>query len=1543
MAPQQVEDAYPLSPVQQGMLFHSVYAPDSGVYVTQVSRILEDVEVASFRGAWQKVVDRHPILRTAFVWKKTDEPLQVVGRHVELPVRVEDWRDLDAQEQERHLGEYLRADRERGFEPSRAPLMRLALFRLEDRRYHLVWSHHHLVLDGWSVPILLGEVMAFYHASVEGRDLVLDPPRPYVAYIEWLQRQDEAAAEEYWRRALAGYSGQPTLPFLGPMPSGDEARAGASATTAVTLGPERSDGLRRLARSSGVTLNTVLRAAWGLCLGRYCGETDVVFGATVSGRPETLPGAERMVGLFLNTLPVRVRVPTERPPRAWLPEIQEQQAEMTDHGHLGLPRIRRLLDLPPEARLFDTLLVFENYPLTPDGGRPRGGRPVGGDARDIRSYEVTNYPLNLLVGPGERLTLQLLFDPDRIARVAARRLLRHLEALLIAMGRTPEAPVDSLSLLGRGERHQVLREWGRPTLDDVPGPPVHRRLAAWAEAAPGRVALVQEGAHLSYGAVLSRARALAARLAATGAGPDRPVALCLRRSPELVVAMLGVIEAGAAYVPIDPASPTARIQFLLEDSGARILLAEEGLAAELDVPGLTLLRPGADGRSPAPGQTVGSRGDQPDPDHVIYLIYTSGSTGRPKGVAVTHGNVARLFSSLETRFGFGSDDTWTLFHSIAFDFSVWELWGALAYGGRLVVVPYFSSRDPREFHRLLARERVTVLNQTPSAFRQLVEADRGTRWDLALRLIVFGGEALDPTSVAAWLDRHGDRDPELVNMYGITETTVHVTRTTLRREHVAGGAVPPVGRAIPDLWVRLVDALTNPVAPGVAGEIQVGGAGLARGYAGYPGLTAIRFIPDAFAGPTRPGARLYRSGDLGRWSPGGEIEYLGRLDHQLKLRGFRVEPGEIEAVLAEHPDVQGAAVVIREDRPGDRRLVAYVVTPGGRPVEGLRDHLARSLPPHMTVAAFVPLEALPLTINGKLDRRALPAPQPAAGGEGATPVPPRTPVEEELAEVWREVLRIEQVGVLDNFFELGGDSILCLQVISRCNRRGIHLTPRHLFQSPTIAGLAAVAEETPTVMQNQEPVIGALPLTPIQAGFFERLPPEPHRFNQAMLFELVEPPESGALRRAVERIEFHHDALRLRFQRVAAEGWSQTCAIPVGRAPFLHLDLGHVEDRRLPRVVETLSDALQGSLDLVRGPLWRVVLLVPPRGRPARLLILIHHLAVDGVSWRVLLEDLRSAYNDVRAGREPELPSKTTSFRVWAHRLRERAAAPEVEAELDYWTDPGRSAVALLPVDRLRGADNQRSAVTATASLTPEETEALLREVPAAYGTRVNDVLLSGLALALVEWTGESSFLVELEGHGREDPSDRLDLSRTVGWFTALFPVWLRVAGRGEDPGEVLRTVKETLRAVPGGGLGHGLLRYLHPAPAVRARIAAQPEPQIVFNYLGQLDLPRSEEDWIRPARDRVGATVSPDARRSHLLLVSGHVRGGRLHLVVVYSANRHRRETVENFLAAYRAGLRSIVAHCARTTVGGFTPSDFPEAELTQGELDELVAQIGE
>ncbi|RKG99379.1 amino acid adenylation domain-containing protein, partial [Corallococcus sp. CA053C] len=1518
------DGALPLSFSQQRLWFLDQWQPQSALYNIPAALQLDGaLDVGVLERCFRELIQRHEALRTTFLQGEHGGE-QRVHPEATPPLTVVDLEALPAHEREEEARRLATEEAHRPFDLTRGPLLRVTLLRLESRRHALLLTLHHIVSDGWSMDVLLRELAALYDAFLREEPSPL-PPLPVqpadhaVWQRSWLQGDVLDAQLGWWRQQLQGAPHALELPTDRPRPALATSRGGV---VTRALPRDLSDSLRAFHRHEGITPFTTYLAALQALLYRYTGQEDLNVGTPVSGRGR--PELEGLVGLFINTLVLRARVDAHRSFRELL--TQAREAVLGAFSHQDVPFERLVEALQPErdlsrTPLFQVMIVYQQG-LSLERALPGLTlRPLPVEGRTAK------FDLTLYVTDGERgLETALEYNADLFDATTAARLLGHLEVLLRSAIVHPEQHVARLPLLTEPERQQHLVEWNTVREGFARGPALHHLFEAQVARTPDAVAVSYEAQHLTYRQLDTRANQVAWRLRQRGVGPETLVGLCVERSLEMVVGLLAILKAGGAYVPMDPSYPADRLAFMLEDTAVPVLLTQVAHQGALPAhrASVVLLDDPQDGfdAEPVHAPEAGTT-----PANLAYVIYTSGSTGRPKGVQLAHEQVVRLMSATQHWYRFDASDVWTLFHSYAFDFSVWELWGALLYGGRVVVVPYWVSRSPDAFLSLLRRERVTVLNQTPSAFRQLIHADATSSepGGLSLRSVIFGGEALEFASLRPWFSKHGDQRPQLVNMYGITETTVHVTYRVVDAADAEGASSSVIGVPIPDLQAFVLDAQLQPQPVGIPGELYIGGQGLARGYLHRPELTAERFVPHPFS--QRPGERLYKSGDLARVREDGQLEYLGRGDLQVKIRGFRIELGEIENALLRHPTVREAVVVAREDAPGVKRLVGYVVANVGQvaSADALRQHLLQRLPDYMVPASLVTLGSLPLTSNGKVDRRALPAPEQERA-TGTAFVAPRTAVERQLAAIWAQVLRLEKVGVHDDFFALGGDSIVSLQIIARAHRVGLRLTPKQLFQHPTLAELAPLAVETRVPQGEQGPVTGPVPLTPIQRWFVERDLEAPHHNNQAMVLELRQPVAADIVEQALNHLLAHHDALRLRLTRTAG-GWRQTCAAPGGNGVVLR----RVEASRL----EAVAGELQRGLSLEDGPLMAAALVEPAAGRTGRLVLVIHHLAVDGVSWRTLLEDLGTACQQLQEGRALALPAKSTSFKSWAERLVAHAHSPAVTAELPFWLDEARARVRPLPRDGAGGDATFASARGVTVSLDEEETRLLLQEVPAAYRARIDDVLLAALMQALTAWTGQSRLLVDLEGHGREDLFDDVDLSRTVGWFTSLYPALLTVP-EAASPGDAVRAVRETLAKVPGRGLGHGLLRYLREDEAAR-RLRALPAAEVSFNYLGQFDTGSRAEGPFTLVRESAGPTIGAGERRPHVLEVGGYVLSGRMDLYVSYSEALHAPGTMQALATGFREALRRIIADRASADAAHRTPSDFPLAHLTQDGLERI------
>ncbi|MES2355408.1 MAG: amino acid adenylation domain-containing protein [Pseudomonadota bacterium] len=1043
---------------QQRLWFFDQFEPGSIYHVRAFAmRLSGALDATILERALNEVVCRHQALRTIFLY--SDQGLvQVTIPVLRLALPVTDFSQAPSEQCEDEAMRLIQSKTQTPFDLATGPLIRVHLIRLNAHEHILLFTAHHIVCDDWSTNVVTNDIAALYAAFSRGQSSPL--PSLALQYVDFVQRQRQwlqgAVLErqlDYWKRQLADASSLLKLPADRPRPPLKTYRG---ATQEFALSTSVTHGLRTISQQAQATLFMTLVAAFNVLLHRYSGQSDICIGTSTAGRHDG--EFDSSVGLFENTLVLRMQIDGNHGFDSLLQRVRDTVAEA--YANQNVP-FERLVDaLQPErhmshAPLFQVMFILKDAPSAHVDLPGITLRPM-----PLKST-VALFDLTLQMTEGaDQLTGSFEYNTDLFDAQTIARMVNHFMQLLDAIVTDPAARVGDLPLLSAQERQQLLVESSSTNTAYPSALTLHQLFEHQAEQTPDNIALVFEGNELTYASLNDKANQLAHHLHSLGVGPDVLVGLCVERSLDMVIGVLGILKAGGAYVPLDPAYPAERLSYMLDDAQVRVVVTDGTLSSlDYSLAQLVNLQTERDTIALYPTTTPISSSDA---SNLAYVIYTSGSTGKPNGVLITHACVTRLLAATDTWFGFGPSDVWTLFHSYAFDFSVWELWGALAYGGRVVIVSNHVRRAPNEFLALLVKERVTVLNQTPSAFYQLIDAvdqNPALSQALCLRTVIFGGEKLDFFRLKPWYARYGDTSPRLINMYGITETTVHVTYYPIAAADV-GLDVSVIGQKIPDLQVYVLDAALNPVPIGVAGELYVGGAGLARGYLNRPDLTAERFIPH----PYQPGQRLYRTGDAGRWQANGMLAYLGRIDHQVKIRGFRIELGEIESALLALSYIVDAAVIVREDMPDDKRLVAYVVKDDDKTfvdVADLRTALQQSLPDYMIPVHFVLLSRLPLTPNGKLDRKALPAPDMVRSDTGY--VAPRTSKEEKLTQIWADVLGFDKVGIHDNFFELGGNSLLAIKLFHRMAiELNIKLPLATIFSFPTIADLAAMADTADT-------------------------------------------------------------------------------------------------------------------------------------------------------------------------------------------------------------------------------------------------------------------------------------------------------------------------------------------------------------------------------------------------------------------------------------------------------------------------------------------------
>ncbi|MBP5971506.1 amino acid adenylation domain-containing protein [Brasilonema sp. CT11] len=1394
----------PLSFAQQRMWFLYQLDKESPFYNESLQvLIVGKLSVTALEQSLNEITRRHEALRTTFAVRE-GIPFQAISPTFTITIPVVDLQGLKEADIQQIVTQKVRQPFDLGI----GPLLRATLLRQEAESHLLILTMHHIITDGWSMGIFFKELEVLYHAFSKGEPNPL--PELTVQYADfalwqrqWLTKEVLEKQLDYWKQQLVDAPPLLELPTDYPRPA---VQTFSGATKKFQLPEHLTFELVTLSQKSGVTLFMTLLAAFAVLLHRYSAQDDICIGSPFANRNRQ--EVDQLIGCFVNTLVLRTQI-EDNP--SFSQFLQQVRSVVWDaHAHQDIPFEQVVEALQPERSLgynplFQVMFVLENFSL---------------DTLELPGISLTpemvergtsQFDLSLSIWQTQKGLIGSweynsdLFEADTIARMTG-----HFQTLLEAIVSDPNQRVEELSLLTQSERHQLLLEWNNTQTNYPQDKCIHQLFEEQVQRTPDAVAVVFGNQQLTYQQLNAQANQLAHYLRSLGVKPDVLVGLCVERSLEMLVGVLGILKAGGAYVPLDPDYPTERLSFMLEDAQVSVLLTQQQLVHTIPQHQAHIVCLDSDWEKIA--QEYESNLEYTaTPDNLAYVIYTSGSTGKPKGVLINHNNVTRLFAATNSWYHFNAQDVWTLFHSYAFDFSVWEIWGALLYGGRLVVVPYLVTRSPESFYQLLCQEKVTVLNQTPSAFRQLIQAEQSmtATGDLNLRLVIFGGEALEINSLQPWFERHGDQSPQLVNMYGITETTVHVTYRPLSKADLNGTA-SVIGRPIPDLQVYVLDEYKKPVPIGVAGEMYLGGEGVARGYLNRLELTQQRFISNPFKGSREQGAgsreeiedlslnfeRLYKTGDKARYLPSGELEYLGRIDNQVKIRGFRIELGEVETLLASHPDVWENVVMQREDEPGDKRLVAYVVPQieQSPTVTELRHFLKAKLPEYMVPSAFVLLESLPLTPNGKVDRRALPKPELDSTLLEKF-VAPRTPIEEMLAQIWAQVLKVEQVGIHDNFFELGGHSLLATQLVSRIrNIFKVELPLRSLFAAATVAQLAQEIEQ----LQQQDLELTALPILPrardaelplsfaqTRLWFLDQFEPNSAFYNIPFALHIVGTLSVTALEQSLQEIIHRHEALHTNF--IAIDGKPTQIIQKQTNWTVSVVELPHLPSSEQEIATQQLAkkQAIQ-PFDLANQALVRATLVVLSETEHV-LLLCMHHIVSDGWSMGVFIQELAALYKAYSQGQPSPLaplPLQYTDFAIWQ---RQWLQGDVLQSQLNYWQQKLANAPALLslPTDRPRPAvqtDNGAyQEFTLSQKLTGE-----LTQLSQQQGVTLFMTLLAAFDTLLYRYTGQEDILVGSPIANR----DRSEIEGLIGFFVNTLVMRSNLAGNPSFS-ELLTRVRE--------------------------------------------------------------------------------------------------------------------------------------------------------
>jgi amino acid adenylation domain-containing protein/non-ribosomal peptide synthase protein (TIGR01720 family) len=1507
---QERPERLPLSFAQQRLWFLDQLEPNSSFYnIPTILSIKGPLNLSALEEAIQSLMQRHESLRTSFHHDAAGA-YQVIAAQLTPEIRYIDC-------QKHGYQEVVAEETLRPFDLTQAPLWRVNLIQRADNDWTLLLVFHHSIADGWSMGIILRELKLYYEAAIQNMDVNIAPlVIQYADFTLWqrqLLREEEALYQEqlhYWHEVLSGTPELLNLPLDYPRPAQQDYKGGR---IAFTLPSELSAQIKQFSEQNGVTVYMTLLTAFYVLLHRYTGEDDIVIGSPIANRH--YHELEGLIGCFINTLALRVQGGSQS---SFVELVQQVKIHaLSAQAHQDLPFERLVETLHIERSLAHSPLFQVMFNLINEGDASftLAGLDVTSEALD---YPVAKFDLTLAFQEyngllmGEMEYASALFKPETIQRMVL-----HFEHLLGALLSGPEARVTQHGLLLPEEYQHVVIDWNQTEKEYPVNKTIHQLFEEQVARTPTQIAVVFEAQKLSYEALNRKANQLAHYLRTQGVGPDTLVALACERSLEMMVGILGILKAGGAYVPLDPSYPRDRLEYMLSDSQSSVVLTQSSLQLQLlkEDAQWVLLDHLDELLAPYPEtnpQVISGS------DNLAYVIYTSGSTGKPKGVMIEHRSICdRLFWSQDYIF-LSESDVFLQQFSFGFDGAVQSLFWPLVHGATTLFSTNQGLSEPKHLLSLIEKNKATTLFATPSILNALLDEAQEAKFSSVKRMI-FGGEALSQELLKKAADKGIN---ELYNFYGPTECSVLSTAINLVSQNVY--SVPPIGFPIANTSCHILDPHLNPVPVGVVGELYIGGYGLARGYLNRPELTDERFIANPFAE-----GRLYRTGDLCRYLEDGAIEYMGRIDHQVKIRGFRIELGEIESALLSYEVIKEAVVVVHEEEQGRKQLVAYFTAhDSSLEITTLRTYLKTRLPEYMVPAFFVALEAMPITPNGKLDRKALPAPE--WGMIQQNYVAPSSEVEHFLCAIWQEVLHLPQVGIEDNFFELGGDSILSIQMIARAARQGIQLKVRDVFQYPTIAGLGSIAEhvslDKPHAVTEHD---GEVPLLPIQAWFMEQQFAAPHHFNQSMLLRLTSEVALEHLEQALNYVIHQHDAFRIRYDLKRKKQWYDP---EFSGFALEEYDLSTSAD--FAQAVYECTASLQAGLNVERGPLYRVALIHGAPDGLTRLFLVIHHLIVDGVSWRILFADLEEAYHALQAGKVLSEDAENSSYKDWALALGQEGAAESslMSAAKAYWLQ--ERTISPMPQDHENSGIREEAEASLT--LSQEETHILLKELPQCYHMEINDVLLAALMIAYQQWGHHDELVVHLEGHGRESDllNQSFDLSRTVGWFTSLYPVYLSLDNHHSLSG-ILKHIKEQLRMVPGRGLGYGVLRYLANSQ-VSEQLKRQEQPGLVFNYLGQF---QGTDGLFDYAPEAIGCATSTSNHLNSLMEWNSYVHNNQLHLGISYNRSIYEPETIQSFVAAYHEALKRFIAERTQAKHSQWlTHSDIPLAHLTQAEIDRLV-----
>lgn len=1503
-----ISKVYSLTPLQEGMLFHKLLDENTASYVIQnVFEVTGELDLNIAKKALNFTALKHDSLRTLILYNGIGEPKQVVLSERNLEFTY--W-DLTAENnQEEKIKEIKINDIKRGFDLEKDSLFRSIFVKVSPDKMFMIWSFHHIILDGWCVSIIYHDFLYFYFKIYDGKseekiraDITRTKVGAYGDYVAWLEKQDIKAGLDYWSKLLQGYQEIASIPSINNtrniIMENQVERKIANANLHI------SSKLQQYSKDNNVTINTVVEAAFGILLQRYNNTNDVVFGKVVSGRNADVAGIEEITGLFINTIPQRVVAGEDTTLDALVQGIQEQSIDSMNYDYCSLAEIQAQTAL--KDALIQVLFIFENYYVTETNDFMNIDNLK---IKAIDNREQTNYDITFVMSFDQYLKYDILYNPKKYTEQEIEMLITRMDLILSQIVEEGQKKVSEVEIVTQEEKDRFLH--GKQTKYCYPqDKTIVEVFEAYVEKEPDRIAAVYEGEKLTYRELNEKANQVARSLRDHGVQKEDMVMMHTSRSLEMLIGIYGILKAGGAYVPVDTSYPEERKRYILKDCNPKAVLLNQDLGWEEEIAILDL-REEALYRQKSHNLSSDIAGE-----NLMYVIYTSGTTGKPKGVMITHKNVMSLIKNETLGYEFGKEDKWLQFHSYCFDFSVWEIFGSTLTGGTLVIASKETVTDSYQLLDLLEKEKITILNQVPSSFYQLsgTEEERGGNY--ALRYLIFGGEKLNPKRLEKWHEKH--RETKIVNMYGITETTVHSTYQEIGEKEIQMG-VSTIGKGLSTLQIYIRSKSGRLCGVGMPGEICIAGEGVSRGYLNQEKLTKEKFIDNPYGE-----GKLYQSGDLGRWQEDGSIEYLGRMDDQVKIRGFRIELGEIESVLRKQENIIDVAVIIRKDKSNENAICAYVVMKEKLKAEQLKEKLRKELPEYMIPVYIKQLEKIPTTANGKLDKRNLPEIESVSTVEYQEP---RTLEEIAVSESFMEVLGVARAGAYDNFFELGGDSIKAIRIVSKMRGKGYSISVKDVMKERVVERIAKQAKTESKEKYVQTEIRGEVKETPILHDFLHEWKlRHPEHYNQDYMVKSKKF-EKEAIKKALEEVVKHHDMLRAVYQN----GKIRIRAIGEGRLyDYKEYDMREKEGEELEKEALEVCNEIQRSMNLEEGPLVKAGLIKAKEEE--HLFLCIHHMVIDGVSWRILLEDLKTGYEQYQKNGRIQLEKKTASYKEWSEMLREYSRSSELEKEETYWKKIEKKARDCERMEEKKpGTDAGYGSLEI--GLGKEATQDLLYRAGKAYGTEINDILMASLGLAMKESVGKGEVVVELEGHGRESIHKEVEIDRTIGWFTSMYPVIIEA---GDSIEETVIEVKEMLRRIPNKGMGYGVLRLAEKVGKVGAEIR--------YNYLGEYDIEGGEKkgEEFEVSELKRGNASGEGNENEVGISFDGIIERKELRIRITYDRARHDRELIEKIGNTYIEKLKEVIRHCTQKKEIIRTASDLGISDISHRMFQKIVNQYG-